>query len=85
MKAVGEDPSGVILNAQESDEKEGGIQFLDRNDAAALDDYTKSKNSVILPSDVFASNEEMAVGLMNQEASLGNEFQYFHDFFRTST
>lgn len=71
LKAVGEDPSAVILNAQKKEEKESGIQFLDQSDAVALDSYTKAKSSVALPSDVFASNEEMDVGLMNQEATLG--------------
>ena len=73
LKPVGEDPNGVIINAQKSIEKESGIQFLDKSDAAALGDFSKSKNNLKLPVEVFASNEEMAVGLMNQEASAGNQ------------
>ncbi len=75
LKPVGEDPRGVILNVQKKEERESGIQFVDKSDAVALDSYTKSKTSAVaLPSDVFASNEEMDVGLMNQEATLGGIF-----------
>ncbi|KAJ3272376.1 hypothetical protein HDV01_005559 [Terramyces sp. JEL0728] len=65
MKAMGTDPSAVFL-APNSGKKEVnvGIKFHDKNDAHSMDSKTLS-----IPSDVFASENEMEVGLMNQPAN----------------
>jgi protein LTV1 len=60
LKTVGEDPNGIILGS-ESKKEEIGIRFKDADAKLKMD----------LPSEVFASAEELNIGLLNQENTPG--------------
>ncbi|KAJ3313477.1 hypothetical protein HDV04_001931 [Boothiomyces sp. JEL0838] len=65
MKEMGTDPTAVFL-APKTGKKEAnvGIKFHDKNDAESMD-----SKKISIPSDVFASENELDIGLLNQPAN----------------